>query len=104
MGKLITYALAGLFGVTIGLLVGIPFGLANAWCVATVWGWLAVPLFHAPPLTFIQVYAGMCVFNMIRGYHEVEPVKGDKLKELWLEIAVWYVVAMTLAWVVKHFI
>jgi uncharacterized protein YneF (UPF0154 family) len=64
MGKLI----AILLGLLLAIIIGIAIGLIPATLFYFAWREIAVPLFHAPALTFFQCWLVTAVVSVISGF------------------------------------
>jgi uncharacterized membrane protein len=110
MKKAAIMTVAALFGYIIGLLVALPLAAINAAFIATIWGWLVVPIFALKPITFWQAYACTIMLSAVRGYNRAEidrtkeTVERVGLTRTYAELAGWYALTLGVAWIAKHFV
>ena len=57
--------IAKLIGLLIGLAIVVGFSAALAALLWLAWSFVFVPVFHAPALTFPQVWVGMIAVNIL---------------------------------------
>jgi hypothetical protein len=63
-----------------------PILMLNGWFVETVWNWIAVPLFHAPQLTFVGAL-GLAILSSTVVPNSSAAYEGKKGKDLALAFA-----------------
>lgn len=83
----------------------VPLALWNGFVVSTVWNWLAVPAFHAPPLTVPAAIAATLLIGMVtRNPLRPEPKDERKFAVIATVFVAYYAFVFAGAYVLKGFL
>lgn len=100
MAALLTFVMG--FGV-LGAFVFVN-ALWSGYVLSMIWGWLIVPIFHAPPLSIIAAVSLALVVEFLTYHHSYSEKESKNYKDRISDMISYPLTFLVIGWVVKMFI